>query len=78
MSETTTGAWVTFHWIMTLQTGNGRQVTSDGTIPVRGGATRQQVCAQLHAAVEQHFGLTGGSVILFFSLEPDNLLAGGR
>lgn len=86
MSETTTETTqaaqpepVLYHWMMTLQSADGRQATIDGTQPVIEGVhTREQVYAALFPKVKEHWGLTNvGCVCLFFSLER-NRLGGGR
>jgi hypothetical protein len=86
MSETTTetaqaatAQTVLYHWMMTLQSADGRQATIDGTQPVIEGVhTREQVYAALFPQVKEHFGLGNvGCVCLFFSLER-NVLGGGR
>lgn len=72
MSEATTPAPVTYHWIATVQTGRGRIETNDGPVGVIPGvhthtSTYQAVLANLTEKYGQDFGL------LFFALEPNQL-----
>ncbi|CAM5251327.1 hypothetical protein SXANM310S_00020 [Streptomyces xanthochromogenes] len=69
---------VPYHWVVTLQTADGRQASLDGTIPVAEGSSRAATYTALVAHVKKHFGMTGvASVVLFFSLERD-VLGGER
>ncbi|MGW0736338.1 hypothetical protein [Streptomyces sp. NPDC002851] len=79
MSETMTTQAVAYHWIMSLQTEDGRQATTDGTLPISEGVhTREQAYAAVYAQVKQHFGLTDvGATVLFFSIDRDVLGTGG-
>ncbi len=76
---TTTDQTVAYHWVMTVQTADGRQATTDGTSRVIEGVhTRRQLYNSVYEQVKKHFGLNSvGTTVLFFSIEP-NMLGGGR
>ncbi|MFD3569688.1 hypothetical protein [Streptomyces sp. NPDC058667] len=63
---------VPHHFLITLQTGDGRVVTNDGTIPVIPGAhTRMDTLKAVRQQVMEQWALRGQCIVLFFSLEPD-------
>lgn len=68
-----------YHWIITLQWGNGFAVTADGVTRFEPGTTRshayQLVRSQMAEDARRKHGLPGGPVVVFFALEPD-VLAG--
>ncbi|MFB7937350.1 hypothetical protein [Streptomyces sp. NPDC056049] len=64
---------VPHHFVITLQTGDGRMVTNDGTIPVVPGLhTRMQTYTAVREQIQQSWGLDACTV-LYFSLEPNQL-----
>ncbi|MFJ8663113.1 hypothetical protein [Streptomyces sp. NPDC093795] len=64
---------VPLHFILTIQTDDGRTVTSDGTVlSVPGAHTRTATFARLREQAMEHWGLSR-CVVLFFSLEPNQL-----
>ncbi|MFG2872928.1 hypothetical protein [Streptomyces sp. NPDC048338] len=64
---------VPHHFILTVQTDDGRMVTQDGTVPVVPGIhTRMATYTTLREQVGEHWGLSRFTV-LFFSLEPNQL-----
>ncbi|AVH59975.1 MULTISPECIES: hypothetical protein [Streptomyces] len=72
MSEATTTAPVTYHWIATVQTERGRIETNDGPVDAIPGvhthtSTYRAVLANLTEKYGPDFGL------LFFALEADQL-----
>jgi hypothetical protein len=65
-----------FHWILTLQWGNGGDLVTDsqsGTINVGPGATRTQVLGKLRDVCGVPQGFAGPGVVVFFSLEPESI-----
>jgi hypothetical protein len=66
-------ATVMYHWIMTIQSGNGRIATSDGSVNVTPGThTRTQTYDLLLKDVRERFNLPD-AVVLFFDLAVDQL-----
>ncbi|MFD3334946.1 hypothetical protein ACFWV1_20185 [Streptomyces sp. NPDC058700] len=63
---------VPHHFLITLQTGDGRVVTSDGIIPVIPGIhTRMDTLKAVRQHVTEQWALRGQCVVLLFALEPD-------
>jgi hypothetical protein len=76
MSETATDQQqsTTYHWIITAQTGDGRDVTTEGTYTAAPGHTR----GNTFLAVLEHLAQKTGTprnelIVMFFALEPDQL-----
>ncbi len=65
-----------YHWVMTLQAGDGRRVTTSGLFEVPAWMGRNEAYERLCEQEKSCYGLEDATV-LFFSLEP-NLLGGGR
>lgn len=65
---------ITYHWVMTVQFDNGRQVaTYDGSINVASGQhTRSSTYTHLREHMQQTVG-TDQMIVLFFDLAPDQL-----
>ncbi|MEU4099246.1 hypothetical protein AB0F16_01095 [Streptomyces tanashiensis] len=64
---------VPHHFVITLQTSDGRIATNDGTIPVIPGLhTRMQTYTAVREQIRQSSGL-GACIVLFFALEPNQL-----
>ncbi|MFE7120843.1 hypothetical protein ACFU99_35985 [Streptomyces sp. NPDC057654] len=62
---------VAHHWIMTVQTHDGRQATYDGGLDLLPGrATRRDAYAAVRSMVAASLG-TGHFVVLFFDLHPE-------
>ncbi|MHA6762017.1 hypothetical protein [Streptacidiphilus sp. PAMC 29251] len=62
-----------YHWVMTVQTGNGMQATYDGTTqPLAPGTTR----TAYYKAVREHLATEVGTdrfTVLFFAMDRDAL-----
>jgi len=68
-------AAISFHWIMTVQTNDGRQGTNDGRInAVPGMHTRATTYTAVRKAMEDWMG-TAEFTVVFFSLGPDEISA---
>lgn len=64
---------VPHHWIMTIQTSDGRQGTSDGTITlVPGTHTEASAYAHVLGEMKQWIG-SENTTVLFYRLTPDAL-----
>ncbi|MFG3001900.1 hypothetical protein [Streptomyces sp. NPDC048340] len=65
---------VEYHFVLTLQTGDGVIVTQDGTIPINPGEyTRKTVFTALKEEVRAHFGISDSATVVFFSLAPNTI-----
>lgn len=74
MTENTTqsAAPIWHHFVVVLQTADGRIVTQDGTAPLTPGVhTRESVYDALTKKVADNFGVTGAATVTFFSLAPN-------
>lgn len=72
MGETTETASVTYHWIATVQTGDGRISTNDGPVnAIMGVHTHTSTYRAVLANLTEKYGPDFG--LLFFALEPDQL-----
>lgn len=70
-----TPAPVAHHWIMTVQTSDGRQGTNDGRISaIPGTHTRESTFTALRAHMKDWIG-TDNFTVVFYSLEPNDLSA---
>lgn len=65
---------VTFYWLATIETDQGKQVTCDGTMPAAPGThTRMTTTrAVMEHLKEQH----GDLVVLYFLLQPNEIKPG--
>ncbi|MFJ3812259.1 hypothetical protein ACIPWE_38590 [Streptomyces sp. NPDC090073] len=64
---------VKHHWVMTIQTADGRQATTDGVIDVAPGVhTRESSYSEVLRAVKQWAG-SDNATVLFFALAPNQL-----
>lgn len=76
MPETTTTdepAEVAYHWVMTVQTADGRQGTNDGLVNVAPGVhSCQSTYSEVLRAMKQWMGVDNVTVLLF-SLQPNQL-----
>lgn len=64
---------VTYHWIMTVQTGDGRQGTNDGRIDaIPGIHTHESTYTTVLKSMKQWIGAED-TTVLFFSLAPYQL-----
>lgn len=62
-----------YHWVMTVQTADGRRATFDGTTqPLAPGTTRTQYYKAVRELLEKDVG-TDQLTVLFFSMDPDAL-----
>jgi len=62
---------ISFHWIMTVQTNDGRQVTNDGKVgAVPGLHTRETTFQAVRDSMKGLVG-TDNFTVLFFSLAPN-------
>lgn len=68
---------VSFHFIVTLSWGSNPVHTSTyaNTANVPPGKPRSEIFAQLVAIAKEQLAAPGGAVILFFSLEPEDMTA---
>ncbi|MFE5548977.1 hypothetical protein ACFQ71_34860 [Streptomyces sp. NPDC056534] len=65
---------VPHHFLLTLQTGDGRIFTNDGVVQVIPDIhTRMDTLKAVRDQVMQQWGLGGQSIVLFFALEPNQL-----
>ena len=72
-----------YHWIMTLESGEGRdayRVTTDGVITPKDGQTRSELFAEISDMAIDALNSDGSgnrlgisSPVIFYSLEPDHL-----
>jgi hypothetical protein len=73
---------VNLFWVMTLQWGSPKgTVTNTATGVIRAGqagelGTRQRAYAAVYKGAKQCMGVPGEAVVLFYSLEPDDLTGG--
>lgn len=66
-------AAVSYHWLMTVQTNDGRQGTNDGRInAIPGVHTRATTYTAVRKAMEDWMG-TPNFTVVFFSLEPNEI-----
>lgn len=73
MSQNTPPEPVTYHWIITVHTADGRQASNDGQIAVTPGVhTRESTYAAVKATVTDWLGTAEFSVTSF-SLAPNQL-----
>lgn len=71
-----TATTTTYSWLISLQMpiGNGfRVITTDGTIPLAPGDSRNRAYHKIRAALAQQNPELASAHVLFFSLEPDQL-----
>lgn len=70
-NKTSTPEPISLHWIMTVQTSDGRQGTNDGKITaVPGTHTRQQTFTAIRAHMKDWIG-TDNFTVVFYSIAPD-------
>lgn len=61
------------HWIMSLQSGDGRMTTDDGSIGVVPGVhTHQQTFKTVYDRLMNKYGFPA-AIVVFFSVSPDQL-----
>ncbi|CAM5602736.1 hypothetical protein [Streptomyces coeruleorubidus] len=60
-----------YHWVMSVQTPDGRFNTRSAIVDVPGGVTRQQVFEFVYKQFAEEYGAT--LVVLFFDLQPNQL-----
>jgi hypothetical protein len=82
MSAAGTGAPVTYFYLITLQwtlgPGAAQARTASGQVSLGKGSTRQGAFSTILAATRKSLGpAAAGAVVLFFSLEPDDLPGAG-
>jgi hypothetical protein len=74
-TPTNNPATTAYHWLMTVQTNDGRQGTNDGIVQVTPGIdTRQSTYVEVLRAMREWIGMNSITV-LFFSLEPNTINA---
>lgn len=74
-TPTNNPAATAYHWLMTVQTNNGRQGTNDGIVQVTPGIdTRQSTYTEVLRAMREWTG-TDSITVLFYSLEPNDIAA---
>ncbi|MFG3492457.1 hypothetical protein [Streptomyces sp. NPDC047972] len=65
---------VPHHFLLTLQTGDGRIFTNDGVVQVIPGIhTRMDTLKTVREQVLAQYGVRGQAIVLFFALEPNQL-----
>lgn len=70
-AEASTPEPISLHWIMTVQTSDGRQGTNDGKISaVPGVHTRETTFAAIRKHMKDWIG-TDNFTVVFYSLTPD-------
>jgi len=66
-------AQITFYWLATILTDDGRRITCDGTMSAN---PNEHTRMSTTRAVMQHLkGIHGGLTVLFLSLEPNEISA---
>jgi hypothetical protein len=65
---------VEYHYILSLQARGGASTVRDGFLTVPSGSTRAECYRFLNKQLQEEFGAFS---LLFFSLEPNQLPAGG-
>jgi hypothetical protein len=60
-----------YHWVMSVQTSDGRSNTRSAIVDVPDGVTRQQVFEFVYKQFADEYGTT--LVVLFFDLQPNRL-----
>lgn len=63
---------MTYHWLITLQTSNGRIIGLDGTYITQPGSTRQTAFQEILRSAKQQLG-DNNAVTLYFAFEPNEL-----
>ncbi|MER6911128.1 hypothetical protein ABT354_05570 [Streptomyces sp. NPDC000594] len=64
---------VSYHFIITIQSGNGGMATTDGTVSITPGAhSRMQAYTTLREQALAQYGMPS-AVVVFFALEPNRL-----
>ncbi|WP_326806681.1 hypothetical protein OHB04_02485 [Streptomyces sp. NBC_01775] len=62
-----------YHWVLTLEVPGVSRSTDQGTYTPPEGSTRQDAYLAIKTDVERRRPLLAGGLVVFFSLEPDQL-----